>query len=111
MNTSFQTRRAFPNCPDTQSSMPTAAVAHDIVRERPSLVGLSDGFQIVDELEASRMRNRVVDDWSRASPGRVIDGLLALEVLETHAPLPTLVRLQPAAAPAPGRRLPLADRS
>ena len=38
-------------------------MAHDIVRERPSLVGLSDGFQIVDELEASRVRNRVVDAW------------------------------------------------
>src|SRR3990172_5499669 len=34
-------------------------LAHDIVRERPSLVGLSDGFQIVDEQEATRMRNRV----------------------------------------------------
>ena len=59
-------------------------LAHDIVRERPSLVGLSDGFQIVDELEATRMRNRVVDAWLRASPGRVIDGLLAPEIRENE---------------------------
>ncbi|MGA2821742.1 MAG: ATP-dependent helicase [Anaerolineales bacterium] len=57
-------------------------LAHDIVRERPSLVGLSDGFQIVDDQEATRMRNRVVDAWLKANPGRVIDSLLTPEVLE-----------------------------
>lgn len=30
-------------------------LAHDIVRERPELAGLSDNFQIVDELAAERL--------------------------------------------------------
>ncbi|MCZ6529692.1 MAG: UvrD-helicase domain-containing protein [Chloroflexi bacterium] len=30
-------------------------LAHDIVRERPELTGLSDNFQIVDELAAERL--------------------------------------------------------
>jgi DNA helicase-2/ATP-dependent DNA helicase PcrA len=60
-------------------------LAHDIVRERPSLVGLSDGFQIVDDQEATRMRNRVVDAWLKANPGRVIDNLLTPDVIEKEA--------------------------
>ncbi|MEE8389213.1 MAG: UvrD-helicase domain-containing protein, partial [Anaerolineae bacterium] len=31
-------------------------LAHDIVRERPALVGLADDFQIVDERESDRIR-------------------------------------------------------
>ena len=35
-------------------------LAHDIIRERPSLVGLDDSFQIVDEQEAFRIRRRAI---------------------------------------------------
>ncbi len=43
-------------------------LAHDIVRERPALVGLSDGFQIVDEREAGQILQDAVDAWVAAHP-------------------------------------------
>jgi DNA helicase-2/ATP-dependent DNA helicase PcrA len=44
------------------------ALAHDIVRERPGLVGLSEDFGIIDEREADAIRDDVVDSWLRAHP-------------------------------------------
>ena len=44
-------------------------LAHDIVRERPELVGLSDGFIIVDESEAAEILGNAVRGWLRAHPG------------------------------------------
>jgi DNA helicase-2/ATP-dependent DNA helicase PcrA len=41
-------------------------LANDIVRERPELVGLSDGFQIVDERAAEQIRQGAVEAWVRA---------------------------------------------
>jgi DNA helicase II / ATP-dependent DNA helicase PcrA len=38
-------------------------LAHDIVRERPSLVGLDDKFQIIDEREADAIRADVARAW------------------------------------------------
>ena len=38
-------------------------LAHDIVRERPDLVGLSDRFQIVDEREANDILQNAVQAW------------------------------------------------
>lgn len=43
-------------------------LAHDIVRERPGLVGLADDFQIVDEREADQIREGVVEMWLRGHP-------------------------------------------
>jgi DNA helicase-2/ATP-dependent DNA helicase PcrA len=43
-------------------------LAHDIVRERPSLVGLADNFQIIDEREAEGIRNDVARAWLQAHP-------------------------------------------
>ena len=43
-------------------------LAHDIVRERPALVGLSDDFQIVDEREAYQMLQDAALAWLRANP-------------------------------------------
>lgn len=40
----------------------------DIVRERPSLIGLAEGFQIVDEREAADILRDAVDAWLRANP-------------------------------------------
>jgi DNA helicase II / ATP-dependent DNA helicase PcrA len=41
-------------------------LAYDIVRERPSLVGLSDDFQIVDEREANQILQDAVEAWLAA---------------------------------------------
>jgi DNA helicase-2/ATP-dependent DNA helicase PcrA len=43
-------------------------LAHDIVRERPALVGLSDDFGIIDEREADAMREAAAEAWLRAHP-------------------------------------------
>lgn len=56
-------------------------LAHDIVRERPGLVGLSDDFQIVDEREADRIRQEVTEAWLRSHPN-ALDPLLSLELDE-----------------------------
>ena len=44
-------------------------LAHDIVRERPGLVGLSEDFGIIDERQASAVHQDAVDSWLRANPG------------------------------------------
>ncbi|MCX7680487.1 MAG: ATP-dependent helicase [Anaerolineae bacterium] len=51
-------------------------LAHDIVRERPGLVGLSDDFQIVDERESDEILQDAVEAWLRAHP-RSIEAFLA----------------------------------
>jgi len=43
-------------------------LAHDIVRERPGLVGLSEDFGIIDEREADAVREEAVEAWLRAHP-------------------------------------------
>lgn len=43
-------------------------LAHDIVRERPSLVGLADNFQIIDERLADGIRSEVALAWLQAHP-------------------------------------------
>ncbi len=43
-------------------------LSHDIVRERPGLVGLSDDFGIIDEREASSIRDDAVEAWLRTHP-------------------------------------------
>ena len=40
-------------------------LAHDIVKERPELAGLDNGFQIIDEREAERIRDNAVFDRLR----------------------------------------------
>jgi DNA helicase-2/ATP-dependent DNA helicase PcrA len=56
-------------------------LAHDIVRERPGLVGLADGFQIVDERAADQIRQDVVEAWLRANP-IAADEFLSLDLEE-----------------------------
>jgi DNA helicase-2/ATP-dependent DNA helicase PcrA len=41
-------------------------LAHDIVRERPDLVGLADNFQIIDERETDDIREDVTQAWLRS---------------------------------------------
>lgn len=43
-------------------------LANDIVRERPDLAGLSNGFQIIDEVEATRIIRSVADGWLKSHP-------------------------------------------
>ena len=43
-------------------------LSHDIVRERPSLVGLADDFAIADEREASGILDDAVQSWLRTHP-------------------------------------------
>jgi DNA helicase II / ATP-dependent DNA helicase PcrA len=43
-------------------------LAHDIIRERPDLVGLSDHFSIVDDLETSRMIDTIATSYIRIHP-------------------------------------------
>lgn len=42
-------------------------LANDIVRERPALVGLEDGFGIVDERESGEILNAAVESWTTAN--------------------------------------------
>ncbi len=38
-------------------------LANDIVRERPELAGLGTQYQIIDEVEATRIKRRIARDW------------------------------------------------
>ena len=40
-------------------------LAHDIVRERPSLVGLAEDFTIIDDRLSAAIKRESVDDWLR----------------------------------------------
>jgi len=44
------------------------ALAHDIVRERPALVGLSEQFDIVDENTATEIKREAVQSYLRSHP-------------------------------------------
>lgn len=48
-------------------------LAHDIVRERPDLAGLSDRFQIADESTADQILTSVSQAWLRANPAFVLE--------------------------------------
>ena len=48
-------------------------LAHDIVRERPDLVGLDSNFQIIDEREADNIRNDIALAWLRSNPETLAD--------------------------------------
>lgn len=50
-------------------------LAHDIVRERPDLAGLSDNFQIVDEREANNIREQAAQVWLSSHPYELDDYL------------------------------------
>lgn len=46
-------------------------LAHDIVRERPGLVGLSDDFDILDERATNEIRREIAHLWLRTHPAFV----------------------------------------
>ncbi len=51
------------------------SLAHDIVHERPSLVGLADDFQIVDEREAANILRSAAGTWLAGHPDAADDYL------------------------------------
>jgi DNA helicase II / ATP-dependent DNA helicase PcrA len=51
-------------------------LAHDIVRERPEILGLDNNFQIVDEREASLIRNEAASSWLASNPNFLDDYLI-----------------------------------
>ncbi len=57
------------------------SLAHDIVRQHPGLVRLSDDFHIIDEREANRIRQGAVETWLRSHPDAA-DDFLALDLDE-----------------------------
>jgi DNA helicase-2/ATP-dependent DNA helicase PcrA len=52
-------------------------LAHDIVRERPALVGLADDFQIVDERAAAEVLDEAAAAWLRSHPFALEDFISA----------------------------------
>lgn len=54
-------------------------LAHDIVQERPDLVGLDTQFQIIDEREADRIRIDAVYNWLHKNSG-VIDSYIITDL-------------------------------
>jgi DNA helicase-2/ATP-dependent DNA helicase PcrA len=59
-------------------------LAHDLVRERPGLVGLSEDFGIIDEREANAVREDAVEAWLRAHPDAA-EPYLALDLEGSRA--------------------------
>jgi DNA helicase II / ATP-dependent DNA helicase PcrA len=72
-------------------------LAHDIVRERPELVGLDSKFQIIDDREANAIRDEIANAWLNAQP-HALDEFLDSEFDEGRRdwirrdPLPKLVQ-------------------
>jgi DNA helicase-2/ATP-dependent DNA helicase PcrA len=62
------------------------SLAHEIVRQRPALVGLSQDFEIVDERTAGYILREVVDGWLAAHAD------LLERYLRSDVSLPTLLR-------------------
>ncbi|MBN1536099.1 MAG: ATP-dependent helicase [Anaerolineales bacterium] len=58
-------------------------LAHDIVRERPDLVGLSDSFQILDERETDFILQEVCQAWLNSHP-EAVEAYLDLDQDESY---------------------------
>jgi len=69
------------------------SLAHEIVQQRPSLVGLSQDFNIVDDRTANLILREVVDSWLAANTDRIEDYLLPNVNIRPlmRQPLPELV--------------------
>ena len=46
-------------------------LAHDIVRERPELLGLDTNFQIIDERESDSIRDAIAQAWLQSHPNEL----------------------------------------
>ncbi len=56
-------------------------LAHDIIRERPDLVGLSDEVSIIDDATAAQILQEAATEWLRAHPD-ALDAFLAPTLAE-----------------------------
>lgn len=50
-------------------------LAHDIVRERPELLGLDTNFQIIDERESDSIRDGIAQAWLQSHPNELVSFL------------------------------------
>ena len=67
-------------------------LAHDLVRERPTLAGLAEDFKIVDERVAQNIREEVVTAWLRNNGVGVFTDYLDAAQRESPAKLAYLLR-------------------
>lgn len=58
-------------------------LAHDLVRERPGLVNLDDNFEIIDEIEAGRVRSQIANTWLNNHP-EFIEDYLSSDLTESQ---------------------------
>jgi DNA helicase-2/ATP-dependent DNA helicase PcrA len=58
-------------------------LAHDVIRDRPSLAGLSDAFQILDEYDAQQIIRRASEGWLHGNP-QALDGMLRGDLTEAE---------------------------
>jgi len=68
-------------------------LAHDIVRLRPELAGLSEDFQIVDERVSARIIRELAEDWLRRNPESLLD-FISEDFLENEGRLRGLLKRQ-----------------
>jgi DNA helicase-2/ATP-dependent DNA helicase PcrA len=57
-------------------------LAHDIVRERPELLGLDTNFQIIDERESDSIRDGIAQAWLQSHPNE-LDSFLDSQMEES----------------------------
>lgn len=62
------------------------SLAHDIVRERPGLVGLSEDFDIVDDRTSQEMKRQAVNRYLQTHPD-VLSGMIEPEYLSNQTVL------------------------
>jgi DNA helicase-2/ATP-dependent DNA helicase PcrA len=72
-------------------------LAHDIVRDRPALAGLAEGFQIVDERVSERILREAANAWA-AGNSEAVARLLAAEMEEEKQGWVRRTRLGPLVA-------------
>ena len=58
------------------------SLAHDIVRERPGLVGLGEEFDIIDDRTSQEIKRQAVDNYLQASPD-FLGGYIKPEILHS----------------------------
>ncbi len=54
-------------------------LAHDIIRERPALLGLPEDFQIADERESNDILDEIVTNWLRGNSG-ALDEFISADI-------------------------------
>ncbi|MEN6409826.1 MAG: ATP-dependent helicase, partial [Anaerolineaceae bacterium] len=59
-------------------------LAHDIVRERPALVGLANDFEIVDERITDQILDSIVNSWLAEHPTLLEEYLDPMLVMDDH---------------------------